>query len=123
MEVPEELTISGQFKELLTTYCTSRIRAIAPEEVSMGKPWTEDNLTKFTMSGLMQFLKNRSFNDYNRAEVQEQIKNMNDGLDYHGHLNIRKPDGSRTSIRVWWVPAFENETALQKVEIDNDIPF
>ena len=89
----------------------------------MGKPWTEDGLTKFTMSGVTQFLKNRGFNDYNRAEIQEQIKNMNGGMDCYGHLNLRKPDGSRTSIRVWWVPAFENETALQNVEIDNDIPF
>ena len=71
----------------------------------------------------MQFLKNRGFNDYNRAEVQEQIKGMNDGMDCYGHQAIRKEDGSRTSIRVWWVPAFENETALQNVEIDNDIPF
>ena len=123
MEVPEELTISGQFKELLTNYCTSRIRAVAPEEISMGKPWTEDGLTKFTMSGITQFLKNRGFTEYNRAEIQEQIKNMNGGMDCYGHLNLRKPDGSRTSIRVWWVPAFENETALQNVEIENDIPF
>ena len=123
MEVPEELTISGQFKELLTNYCTSRIRAVAPEEISMGKPWTEDGLTKFTMSGITQFLKNRGFTEYNRAEIQEQIKNMNSGTDCYGHQAIRKEDGKLSTIRVWWVPAFENETALQNVEIENDIPF
>ena len=123
MEVPEELTISGQFKELLTNYCTSRIRAMAPEELGMGKPWTEDGLTKFTMSGLTQFLKNRGFNDYNRAEIQEQIKNMNSGTDCYGHQAIRKEDGKLSTIRVWWVPSFENETELQNVEIENDIPF
>jgi hypothetical protein len=123
MDVPEELTISGQFKELLTNYCTSRIRAVSPEELSMGKPWTEDGLTKFTMSGITQFLKNRGFTEYNRAEIQEQIKNMNSGDDCYGHQNIRKDDGKFSTIRVWWVPAFENETALQNVEIENDIPF
>lgn len=45
IEVPPELTISGQFRELLKTYCTGRVRAMVPEELELGKPWTEEGKT------------------------------------------------------------------------------
>jgi len=123
-EVPEEMTIKGQFKELLKVYCTSRIKAMAPEEMDMGKPWTEDGLTKFTIAGIMQFLKNRGFNEYTRAEVQERLKELNGGQECHGHQGIKKPDGKRSTLRVWWVPAFEEqEIELNTQELENDIPF
>jgi len=49
---------------------------------------------------------------------------MNSDQECHGHRAINKEDGSRTTIRVWWVPAFENlEVDLPIQEIDNDIPF
>lgn len=122
-EVPEEMTIKGQFKELLKVYCTSRIKAMAPEEMEMGKPWTENGMTKFTIAGIMLFLKNRGFNDYTRAEVQERLKELNDGQECHGHHSIKK-EGKRTTIRVWWVPAFEeDEIELGNEELENDYPF
>lgn len=125
VEVPEELTISGQFKELLRVYCTSRIKATAPEEMELGKPWTtDDGRTMFTMTGLETFLKHRGFTSYKRAEMQEQIKKLNDGDQYHGHQAIRRPDGSRSTIRVWWVPEFETtEVKLDVEEKSYDIPF
>ncbi len=124
LEVPEEMTIKGQFKELLKVYCTSRIKAMAPEEMDMGKPWTEDGQTRFTIAGVMQFLKNRGFSEYTRAEVQERLKELNGGQECHGHHAIRKPDGKRSTIRVWWVPAFEDDDVyLNTEEKENDIPF
>ena len=42
IDVPYEETIAGQFKEHLFSYCTSHIRAMAPEEIEMNKPWTDD---------------------------------------------------------------------------------
>ncbi len=121
---PEELTVAGQFKDLLRTYCTSHIRAMAPEEIDMGKPWTDGGITKFKLEGLLEFLHNRRFKGFTRAQIQEILKQMNDDQDCHGHKNINKEDGSRSTIRVWWVPAFENlEGALPIQEIDNDIPF
>jgi len=123
-EVPEEMTIRGQFKELLKVYCTSRIRAMAPEEMNMGKPWTDDGYTKFTIAGIMQFLHNRGFKEYTRAEVQERLKEMNGGQECHGHHAIRTTDGKRTTLRVWWVPAFEEaEIDLESEGMSNDIPF
>ena len=45
IEASPELTITGQFEELLEMFCTSRIKARSPEELRMGKPWTEHDLT------------------------------------------------------------------------------
>ena len=58
-EVPEELKISGQFAELLRIYCTNRIRAMHPEELMHGKPWTDEGL--LFHSRIDGFLNNRKF--------------------------------------------------------------
>jgi len=125
-EVPEELTITGQFLDLLKQYCSSRIRAQHPEEILMGRPWTDNhNYTMFTMVGIMEFLHRRKFEHYTRAHVQEQLKKLNDGKECHGHKAINKADGSRSTVRVWWVPAFENLEVLLTVEDmkDDETPF
>ena len=123
LEAPEELTISGEFKELLKQYCTSRIRAMEAAEIELGKPWTENGQTMFKLSGLQEFLRQRHFTHYKRAEIQEQLKKLNNGGACHGHKAIYK-DGERSTIRVWWVPEFETvEHKLNVEEINNDIPF
>jgi hypothetical protein len=124
LEVPEELKISGQFSELLQIYCTSRIRAMHPEELMHGKPWTDEGLTMFTMAGLMEFLNNRKFTNFTRAQVQEQLKRFNEDQDCSGHKSIRKESGERTTIRVWWVPVFKgDEVDLKTEEHLDEIPF
>jgi hypothetical protein len=124
-EVPEELTITGEFKALLREHCTSRIRALHPEEMLSGKPFaTNEGITLFTMSGIMEFLTNRRFNSFTRAQVGDQLKKLNGNRECHGHKSITKEDGTRTTTRVWWVPSFENEEVFLPVkEIKNDIPF
>ena len=123
LDAPEELTISGEFKELLKQYCTSRIRAMEAAEIELGKPWTENGQTMFKLSGLQEFLRQRHFTHYKRAEIQEQLKKLNNGGACHGHKAIYK-DGERSTIRVWWVPEFETvEHKLNVEEINNDIPF
>ena len=77
LAVPEELTLSGQFRDHIKNFCTSRIRAMAPEELEMGKPWTEDGVTKFKIEGLMDYLKNRDWRHWSKAQVQEGIKDLN----------------------------------------------
>ena len=122
LEVPRELTVDGQFYDLLETFCTSRIRAQSSEELFMGKPWTEDGKTMFMINGLMEFLRQRNFASFTRAQIQERLKTLNDGSECNGHKNLRKPDGGRTTLRVWWVPAFEGVEEQVEAE-DNDIPF
>ena len=122
LEVPRELTVDGQFYDLLETFCTSRIRAQSSEELFMGKPWTEDGKTMFMINGLMEFLRQRNFSSFTRAQIQERLKKLNNNEECNGHKNLRKPDGGRTTLRVWWVPAFEGVEEQVEV-VENDIPF
>ena len=121
IDVPYEETIAGQFKEHLFSYCTSHIRAMAPEEIEMNKPWTDDGVTKFKLEGLLEFLHHRRFVGQTRAQIIQMIRDM--GGD-SGKQNIVKAKGKRTTLRCWYVPAFqEDETELPVKEISNDIPF
>jgi hypothetical protein len=122
LDVPEELTFSGQFKEHLRSFCTSRIRAMSPEEMELNKPWTENGYTKFKIEGLMEYLKNRGFTQYTRAQVQDHIKKLNDTDDCFGHHAIRRENGKRSTLRVWWVPAFD-DSEVELEEPNYEIPF
>ena len=120
VEVPvaEELTIVGQFQDLLRQFCTSRTQATAAEEVSMGKPWTENGLHYFKIAGLEHFLHKRDFTHFNRAQIQEQIKEINGSDNCNKHLRITR-DGKGTTVRVWFVPEFEADEEDLTLENDN----
>jgi hypothetical protein len=121
IDVPYEETIAGQFKEHLYSYCTSHIRAMAPEEIDMGKPWTDDGVTKFKLEGLLEYLHHRRFVSQTRAQIIQMIRDL--GGD-NGSQHITRKSGKRTTVRCWWVPAFEDdEVELPVQEINNDIPF
>ena len=127
IEVPEELTMKGQFKELLQTYCTSRIRARSPEELNIGKPWTENDLTYFTIKGLQEFLRQRGFNGYTRPQLQQRLKDLNSGQNCNGVYTLKNDEtGKWSNIRVWWVPEFheeEVELPIEESSDESDIPF
>ena len=76
LDVPEELTVKGQFKDLLRAYCTSYVRAMVPEEVDMGKPWTDGGVTKFKLDGLLEFLHHRRFKVENRGTITQMIRDL-----------------------------------------------
>ena len=124
IDVPEELTVAGQFKDLLRTYCTSHIRAMAPEEIEMGKPWTDGGMTKFTLLGLMEFLHQRRFTGHSRAQIIQMIRDLG-GDNTTQSITKRTPKGEvRSTLRCWWIPAFDEEDiTLEKQEFENDIPF
>ena len=81
INVPEELTYKGQFMSLLELYCMGRVQAQSFEEVVLGKPFTEveESKTYFRLESLMDFLRSRKFDSYTRAQVQERIKEINNG--------------------------------------------
>jgi len=109
IDVPEELTVSGQFKELLQIYCTSRIRAMSPEEIELGKPWTDKGRTHFKIKGLQEFLVNRGFNKLTRPQIQERLKELNEGQDCHVQYRYKNEQGEWKNTRVWWVPEFKEQ--------------
>ena len=121
LDVPEEATIKGQFKDHLQSYCTSQIRAMAPEEMEMGKPWTDGGTTMFKLEGLIDFLHHRRFKIENRGHLIQMIRDMGGDA---SRQNIRKSDGTRSIIRCWYIPSFEeNKIELPIKEMSDDIPF
>jgi hypothetical protein len=121
LDVPEEATVMGQFKDHMRSYCTSHIRAMAPEEMEMGKPWTDGPETKFKLEGLLDFLHQRRFKAENRGQMIQMIRDL--GGENHTQ-NINKSDGTRTTMRCWSVPSYEEDTPTLTVkEMNNDIPF
>ena len=56
--------------------------------------------------------------------MQDQLKQLNHNNECHGTKNIRRDDGRRTSIRVWWVPEFEDMSVeITAEEKTDEIPF
>jgi hypothetical protein len=102
-DVPPELTIRGQFLEKLEEFCTSRVRAMAQEELVLGKPWTAKGVTSFKIQGLMDFLKRK-------ITV----------------MKVKKEDGTYASVRVWRVPAFDTtdvDLGMEDGDDHTEIPF
>jgi hypothetical protein len=99
---------------------------MVPEEMTMGKPWADKGQTKFTFSGLMEFLKFRGFTNVTRVQIQNFIKDLNAGASCNGHQAVRKEDGTTTTLRVWWVPAYKESHVDMRAEnrdAREDIPF
>jgi hypothetical protein len=113
IEVPEELTVTGQFKELLQSYCTSRIRAMSPEELDLGKPWTDNSKTYFKIKGLQDYLNTRGFVKLTRPQIQERLKQLNDNKDCHGFYKYKEEkSGNWKNVRVWWVTEFKEQEVV-----------
>jgi len=126
-DVAPELTIKGQFMELLEQFCTSRTRAMAPEELVMGKPWTDKGVTAFKIQGLMEFLKRKDFKAVTRPQAQQYIKDLSDDPDKAiTVMKVKKEDGTYASVRVWKVPAFDTtevQLDIEDADAQTDVPF
>ena len=119
--VPQELTYKGQFLSYLELFCTGRVQAQSFEEVVIGKPYTdvEDARTFFKLDALMEFLRNRKFDNYTRAQVQERLKEINNG-DSSLVKKFQNSQGKWKSVRVWWIPEFGGEVELNPVAIEEE---
>lgn len=126
IEIPvtEELTYNGQFKEHLETFCTGRVQAQTVDELMLGKPWTEEGFTHFRLEALMAHLKTKGFTAFTRGQIQERIKELNDGGEYHVRRRFEDSKGTLKQVRVWRVPAFEPEPDIQQPDMGfSEVPF
>ena len=126
IEVPEELTYKGQFMDLLEGFCDGRVQAQSAEEITLGKPYTEDedNMTYFKIEALIKFLRNNKFETYSRGQIQERLKELNAGGSANGLKRFKTTKGDSKPLRVWWVPAFNREVQVPSIEVQGDeVPF
>lgn len=125
VEVERELTMAGQFEDLLKVYCNGSAQAYDAAELETGKPWHDDGKVKFKIEGLVNFMRNRNHPwCNNRARIQEEIKRLNGDAEFSGRQRYKTVDGKWATVRVWWVPEFiEDEIELPIKEIYSDVPF
>jgi len=72
----------------------------------------------------MGFLRQRKFDDYSRAQVQERLKEMNGGQEANGAKSFKTSKEKWKTIRVWWIPEFTQEVDVPDVEIEKtEVPF
>ena len=125
IQVPEELTYKGQFISILETYCTGRVQAQTFEEIMLGKPYTEveEQRTYFRLESLMEFMRQKKFDSYTRAQVQERLKELNNG-DSSSIKNFKTSSGKWKTVRVWWIPEISSEVEVNNISIDREeVPF
>jgi hypothetical protein len=126
IEVPEELTYKGQFMDLLEAFCDGRVQAQSAEEISLGKPFTEEEegLTYFKIESLMKYLRNQRFDNYSRGQIQERLKELNGDGTANGLKRFKTTKGDSKPLRVWWVPMFNREVEVPRIEVQGDgVPF
>jgi len=96
IEVPTEVSIHGQFMELLEDFCIGRHRADSKEDILSGKPWEDEEKKRyyFRLADLMLHLDRVRFVAWGRNKVATEL----DKLGGKEFFNIRGK-----GVNVWWV--------------------
>jgi hypothetical protein len=112
--------------DLLEAFCDGRVQAQSAEEISLGKPFTEEEegLTYFKIEALMKYLRNQRFDNYSRGQIQERLKELNGDGTANGHKRFKTTKGESKQLRVWWVPSFNREVQVPRINVEGDgVPF
>jgi len=96
IEVPKDVSVEGQFMELLEAFCTERAQAQNRDEILLGKPWTEEGKTYFRLKDLLDYFTRQQFRDYGRNNIAARIRELGGG---HHFFHIKGK-----GITVWYVP-------------------
>ena len=91
--------------------------------MELNKPWTENGKTYFKIKGLQEFLYNRSFTGLKRPQIQERLKDLNDGEECHNVYRYKDESGKWHSTRVWSVPEFKDEEVVLPEGETYEAPF
>jgi len=117
IHVPEELTETGIFHELLSEYL-SQAQEGDPEVLRRELPYIRNECVLFRGSALMKFLERRAFREMSRTDVCALLRKK-----YKGKL--RKPHVGNTTISCWELheSVYEPVPELPETHIDNPDPF
>ena len=125
IQAPEELTYKGQFMSILEAYCTGRVQAQTFEGIMLGKPYTEveESKTYFRLDSLMEYMRQKKFDSYTRAQVQERLKEINNE-ESSTVRRFKTSSGKWKSVRVWWIPEVASEVEINEIPIEKEeVPF
>ncbi len=102
ISAPVDASSEGQFWEMMEKFCSGRAQALALEEISMGKPFTDKGRTNFRMSDLLAFLLQHKFFDFKSTKIASML---NDSGAKHHFANLKG-----RGVNYWSVPEFTKQT-------------
>ena len=76
IEVSEDVTIEGQFMELLESFCTDMAQANTRDEILLGKPYTEEGKTYFRIKDLKDYLAKHRFTDMQVNQIASKLRDL-----------------------------------------------
>ena len=115
IEVPEDVSVHGQFKELLESFCTERAQAQSRDELLLGKPWTEESKTFFRLKDLIDYFSRQQFRDYGRNHIAARLRELGGG-DHFFHVKGK-------GVTVWYVPEFKSQDESYELPNMGEDPF
>ena len=102
IEVSDDVTIEGQFMELLESFCTDMAQANTRDEILLGKPYTEEGKTYFRIKDLRDYLMKHRFTDMETNRIASKLRDLKAK---HKFFNIK---GRGTNV--WYIDEFDYGT-------------
>lgn len=116
IEAPHEVSVHGQFEELLSEFLTDRHRGDHKDDLLNARPWedTEANRHYFRIRDLMKYLELHSFKSMTRGAVSTRIRKLGGDNNF---FNIKG-----RGVNVFWVPGVYGKVdPLDIPKIDKEV--
>ncbi len=106
IEVSNDISVDGQFNELLESFCTDMAQANSKEEILLGKPFTEEGRTFFRIKDLKEYLVKHRFTELETNRIASKLRDMKAE---HKFVNMKG-----RGVNLWSIPEFDygEEVAL-----------
>jgi len=99
IEVSNDVSLDGQFKDLLESFCTDLAQASTREEVLLGKPYTEKGKTHFRIKDLREYLVKHRFTELDTNKIASKLRDLKAK---HTFWNLK---GRGTNV--WYIPEID----------------
>ena len=113
--VSDDGSLAGQFEAFLQEFCTDRAQALNRDELLLRKPWTEDGITWFRLKDLQDYLTRNKFTYFNTGQLVQALRNLK-GKSEKYNLKGR-------TVRVWGVPAYQQQDSAFDIKEVDSAPF
>jgi len=118
IDIPEELTITGQFHEVFEDFLTSRSRNDSPECLLHGNPFETNSHFIFRMKDLNSWLNREKFLDLKNNQITSLLKQKYQGENSHQKIQM-------TTAYCWKIPKehFERPLPSEPLKIEETEAF
>tara|TARA_R110002020_G_scaffold13250_11_gene47808 strand:- start:340 stop:1788 length:1449 start_codon:yes stop_codon:yes gene_type:complete len=111
IEVSDDVTVEGQFMELLESFCTDMAQANTRDEILLGKPFTENKKTYFRIKDLKDYLAKHRFTDMEINRIASKLRDLKAD---HKFWNIKG-----RGVNVWFIDEFEYSDKEESLKVQD----